>query len=173
MKYGVLLLVAACYSPSAKPGSPCDTGPCPSGLVCSPATLTCELTAEDAILDGPPVDVLEVIPDAPEYPPNDGPDHATDISAGGVFVANLNNAADDAPQNSCGGDGGKDVFYEITLPGAEVVYFDSFGSNFATIIRTVSGKKCVDLAAGNIAMPPCSRDACGGAQSQLALQLPG
>ncbi|HEV7556114.1 MAG TPA: hypothetical protein VGO00_11690, partial [Kofleriaceae bacterium] len=43
----LLVLVAACYAPTAQSGSPCDPGPCPSGLICSPATHTCEVTAVD------------------------------------------------------------------------------------------------------------------------------
>ncbi|MFT3695010.1 MAG: hypothetical protein QM831_17870 [Kofleriaceae bacterium] len=172
MRYGALLLVAACYSaPALKTGSPCDQGPCPAGLVCSPKTLTCELSAEEAnpVEDAAEMVYLDAPPDAPEFPANDLPQNPLDVTAGGTFVANLNNAHDDAPQNSCGGDGGADVFYTVNLPGAEVLYFDTFGSNFATTIRVFPGKQCTDVAQ---AMMPCSHTACGGAQSQLALQLP-
>ncbi|MGE5185992.1 MAG: LamG domain-containing protein [Acidobacteriota bacterium] len=40
-----LATLAACYAPTPPAGSPCDPGACPSGLVCSPATHTCEVTA--------------------------------------------------------------------------------------------------------------------------------
>jgi hypothetical protein len=43
-----LVAVAACYAPSTQPGSPCDPGVCPPGLVCSPATHTCERAVIDA-----------------------------------------------------------------------------------------------------------------------------
>ena len=41
-------LVMGCYTPTPQPGAPCPDGICPSGLVCSPATRTCELSATDA-----------------------------------------------------------------------------------------------------------------------------
>ena len=44
----VLALLAACYAPHLGTGSPCSEGPCPTNLVCSPATQTCELVAVDA-----------------------------------------------------------------------------------------------------------------------------
>ena len=34
--------LAACYSPTVRPGSPCHDSPCPIGLVCSPVDLTCQ-----------------------------------------------------------------------------------------------------------------------------------
>lgn len=57
-----LALVAwlGCYAPSAQPGAACANGQCPEGLVCSPATDTCErmaVTAPDArTIDAPPAD---------------------------------------------------------------------------------------------------------------------
>jgi hypothetical protein len=47
-------LLVGCYSPRPSPGAPCPDGVCPSGLVCSPATRTCELMATDAAVDAPP-----------------------------------------------------------------------------------------------------------------------
>ncbi len=47
------LVAAACYAPHPPAGAPCSaSGACPDGLVCSPATLTCELRA----IDGGPAD---------------------------------------------------------------------------------------------------------------------
>lgn len=43
-------LLVGCYSPKPNAGAPCPDGVCPSGLVCSPATQTCELTAADAAI---------------------------------------------------------------------------------------------------------------------------
>ena len=40
-------LLAGCYSPTLPTGAPCTNGVCPRGLVCSPATTTCELAAVD------------------------------------------------------------------------------------------------------------------------------
>ncbi len=49
------MTLVGCYAPNPQAGSPCqDNGVCASGLVCSPATLTCEETAvevPDAALD--------------------------------------------------------------------------------------------------------------------------
>lgn len=41
-------LLIGCYSPQPNAGAPCPDGVCPTGLVCSPATQTCELTAIDS-----------------------------------------------------------------------------------------------------------------------------
>jgi Domain of unknown function (DUF2341) len=56
-------LLAGCYAPATPAGSPCLDGVCPSGLVCSPATRTCEHTAvdptPDAAVDGPRPDAID------------------------------------------------------------------------------------------------------------------
>lgn len=53
----VVALLAGCYSPHPRTGTPCPTGACPDPLVCSPATRTCERTAIDApAADTPPLD---------------------------------------------------------------------------------------------------------------------
>lgn len=66
--------LAACYSPTPHAGARCADGLCPAGLVCSPATDTCELTAvevdgsmmlADADIDAPDIDAaMTVSPDA-------------------------------------------------------------------------------------------------------------
>lgn len=48
-----LLVVSGCFSPSPPAGTPCPNGVCPTGLVCSPASMTCETTAVDASIDSP------------------------------------------------------------------------------------------------------------------------
>ena len=45
-------VLVGCYSPTPPAGAPCVDGLCPSGLVCSPATYTCEKSAVDP--DAPP-----------------------------------------------------------------------------------------------------------------------
>ncbi len=170
MKSWVLLLaVAACYAPSIKAGSPCDLSPCPAGLVCSPTTLTCERTAVDSVDASTAID-SPVLTDvsSPQLLTNDGPGGAIDVSAGGTFSEDISLATNDAPETGCGGDGGRDVFYTITLPMAEVIYFDTFGSSFGTSVRIYAGKQCGQIN-GN---PNCTHDSCGGAQAQIALQLP-
>jgi hypothetical protein len=46
------VLAVGCYSPSPHPGAPCADGKCPAGLVCAPATQTCETSAIDAASGG-------------------------------------------------------------------------------------------------------------------------
>jgi len=67
----------ACYRPSPQTGSPCaDGAPCPSDLVCSLATLTCELASsdpdapigDDGAIDGAPVDLAQVVDVPPGTP---------------------------------------------------------------------------------------------------------
>jgi len=64
----VLVLVAAgCYAPSPLPGTPCSPSlACPYGLVCSPATLTCEARAIDAgvVGDGAADSSIDALVDA-------------------------------------------------------------------------------------------------------------
>lgn len=45
---GLAVLLVACYTPAPPAGAPCVDGVCPSGLVCSPATMTCEQSAVPA-----------------------------------------------------------------------------------------------------------------------------
>src|SRR5437868_695044 len=110
-------VVAACYSPHAKPGAQCSPmAQCPDGLVCAPATHTCELGTTPPI-DGPvDVSVIDGCSPTPELcgdgidqdcdgidppcPPNDQPNGAIDISNGGDFTADLRYAHDDAASSS-------------------------------------------------------------------------
>lgn len=45
---------AGCFAPHPAPGSPCDPGVCPSGLVCDPVTHTCQEHAGEPPLDASP-----------------------------------------------------------------------------------------------------------------------
>jgi hypothetical protein len=101
-------------------------------------------------------------------PINDRPAGAVDISAGGTFTIDLataNNDQDNAGA-SCGLGGGRDVFYKFTLPAAEVVYFDTFGSSFDSVVRIFPG-----ACTAPPATQTCFDDQCGVFQSQGALQL--
>ena len=105
-------------------------------------------------------------------PANDLPAGAIDISGGGTFTVDLSAAHDDnwAASTStmdCGNQGGRDVFYTFTLPAEEVVYFDSFGSDFDTVIRVFAGA-CTAIGATEA----CSDDACATTRSQGIADLP-
>jgi hypothetical protein len=55
------------------------------------------------------------------------------------------------------------VFYRIQLSQRELVYVDTFGSSFDTLVAVVPWP-CTGT-------PTCQDDACGGSQSQLAVVL--
>lgn len=104
-------------------------------------------------------------------PANDLAAGAVDISAGGTFTVDLAAAHDDNWTAStaaldCGDQGGRDVFYQFTLPAEEVVYLDTFSSNFDSVIRIFPGS-CTALGA----VLACSDDACGQTRSQEAIDL--
>jgi hypothetical protein len=101
-------------------------------------------------------------------PGNDRPTAAVDVSAGGQFTSDVVAAHDDnwTSGTSCGMQGGRDVFYQLTLPAPEVVYFDTFGSTFDSVIRLYAGS-CAALGALQI----CADDACGQQRTQLAREL--
>lgn len=67
MRLVALVLVTACYSPQPSPGAPCPDGVCPTGLVCSPATRTCEQRAIDA---GQLIDVPRILDASVDGPPD-------------------------------------------------------------------------------------------------------
>lgn len=58
------------------------------------------------------------------------------------------------------------MFYQLTLPAAEVVYFDTFGSTFDSVMRLYAGS-CAALGALQV----CADDACGQQRTQLAREL--
>jgi hypothetical protein len=101
-------------------------------------------------------------------PPNDRPSGAIDISAGGTFTVDLSAARDDHTVGTCGNPagGGRDVYYRFSLPAPEVIYADTFGSNFDTVLRLYSGS-CTALAS----QMACVDDRCSSLQSQLTASL--
>ncbi len=104
-------------------------------------------------------------------PVNDLASGAIDISAGGTFAVDLSAAHDDnwatATGQDCGDQGGRDVFYQFTLPATEVVYFDTFGSSFDSVVRIFAGS-CTAIGA----VQRCEDDACTTTRSHGALEVP-
>ncbi len=101
-------------------------------------------------------------------PVNDRPTSPVDISNGGTFTVDLGAANNDQDSGglSCGIAGGRDVYYRFTLPAAEVVYYDTFGSSFDSVVRIYPGACTAPPPA-----PTCADDQCGGRQTQGATAL--
>ncbi len=101
-------------------------------------------------------------------PSNDLPGGAIDISGGGTFTVDLSAAHDDnwTSATDCGNQGGRDVFYQFTLPAAEVIYFDTYASNFDTVVRVFAGS-CTSLGA----LKGCADDACATTRSEAGFDL--
>ena len=123
-------------------GNTCGTGACQrnetcdgSGAsVCTPGSPGFETCADGIDQDCDGADIA--------CPTNDAPGSAIDISAGGTFIGDLSNSQDDQNESglsSCGNTGGRDVFFQFTLPSAEVIYFDTYASNFDTVVRIYNG----------------------------------
>ena len=186
-----ILLLGACYAPNPSPGSPCvDDSQCPSALVCSPLTMTCEHDRQTAAADAPltdsPVILIDGCVPAAEAcgdgvdqdcdggdlacAANDVPGGAIDVTAGGSFTGDALLARDDVDANGCGSAGGRDLFFRVNLTAPQVYYFDTLGSSFNTVVRVYT-KPCAQVGTGAGAAA-CGNDACGGSQSQLAARLP-
>ena len=101
----------------------------------------------------------------PVCPTNDLRSGATVLTGTGTSMADLTFAHDNTV-GSCGAAGGRDVFYQFTLAAAEVVYVDTFGSNFDTIIKIENGT-CAAAGAQNA----CVNNSCAVSQTQYAAQL--
>jgi hypothetical protein len=164
-------IATGCFAPTPQPGAPCvDDSSCPAPLVCSVSN-TCQ-TERGVDPPDAPVDTPVSPPDGGCSPcePNDTAIGAVDVTDGGMFSADALAANDDVGPDGCGGNGGRDLFYSVTLAAPRVFYFDTFGSSYDTVIR-VFAKPCAQVGAGAGAMS-CTDDTCGGTQSQVALSLP-
>lgn len=170
--------LAACYSPSPQPGSPCvDDSNCPSPLVCS--NERCSASDDPGPRPDSCVPMAEICDNGIDDDcsggdqscgANDKPAGAVDVTNGGVFSGDAAAATDDVSASGCGLTGGRDLFYSVDLLAPRVYYFDTFGSAYDTVIR-VYAKACDQVGAGAGAVA-CIDDACGGSQSQVAVSLP-
>jgi hypothetical protein len=156
--------------------------------MCAP-TGTCEVPGTvipDAPIDTPInpdacVPALELCGDAidqdcdgvdPTCPDNDRPGGAIDVSAGGDFTVDLTFAHDDASPSGpafCGATGGRDVFYKVSVASDTIYYFDTFGSDFDTVIRVYPGA----CQSGAVAANVCHNDQCSTLQTQWVGRLSG
>jgi hypothetical protein len=104
-------------------------------------------------------------------PGNDMPAGAINISAGGTWNVDVSTSHDDnyAPSTAtmpCGNMGGRDAFFQFSLPSEEVVYYDTYGSNYDTVVRIFAGS-CTSLGPTLV----CSDDSCNGTRSIGAVDL--
>ncbi len=149
--------VGACQSPGTLVCNGAGTG-----VVCNATagTPTAETCGDGIDQDCSGADVT--------CPVNDRPTGALNISGGGTFTVDLATANNDQDFSgtSCGLTGGRDVYYSFSLPAAETVYLDTFGSSFDTTLRLFAGS-CTALGA----LQSCFDDSCSILQTQGAIQL--
>jgi hypothetical protein len=82
----VTLALGACFSPTPRPGLPCDDGRCPSPLVCRESTQTCEVASDD-------VDADPAAPDAPVDDARVDGNPLIDSDGDGIFDGDDNSPA--------------------------------------------------------------------------------
>ena len=102
-------------------------------------------------------------------PAADGDDCATaiDISQGGTFPGTLVGLADDHVSCRGGINNGADAVYTFTLSVPSLVYLDTLGAAFDTVLTVESG------ACNGGAQVVCADDACTSLQSQVVTQVLG
>jgi hypothetical protein len=99
-------------------------------------------------------------------PVNDVPGGATPITGTVVLTGDLTNAHDDIA-SSCGVAGGRDLFYELHVATAQVIYVDTIASSFDATLSLFAGP-CTTSSA-ELA---CVNDPCAGSKhAQLARSL--
>lgn len=186
-----IAVVAGCYAPKVEQGSPCDeASPCPTSLACIGGH--CLAAGTEILADAADGDASSTacVPSGPEIcgdgidqdcaggdavcPDNDQPAGAIDVTAGGTWMTDLELATDDLASLAapgCNADGGRDVFYQVTLTAPEVYAFDTFGAGFDTSLRVFPGLACTALT-DRVAPGACSDDVCGTGASQVGAALP-
>ena len=180
--------VAACFSPAPATGLPCTAElECPAGQRCdltAPAGPTCLpfgglVPDAPAAADGPPVIDAPGAPDAPRVPDappgtpdafipvvaNDVPAGAVDVSGGGTFMWDVGLLANDFPA-TCTGGGGSDLFFRISINQPEVIYLDTLGSAYDSVIIIKPGE-CTETSTPTA----CVDDSCNGPNAQGAWNL--
>jgi len=132
VRIALVVLAASCYGPSPPGGAPCAAnGQCPTPLVCSPATHTCERTAIDAAVAANDVVVdFQVLPDAPL----DAAICGTHDEDGDGIPDGCDNCPVDrnALQKDSDGDGVGDACDPHPGMKDRIAYFNSFESNDLT-----------------------------------------
>ena len=136
-----IAVLAGCYQPSAPTGAACGSGgACPSSLVCSPATQTCERAA---IVADAAVDDAIATGDASDAPPGDrdgdgvidAADNCPDVANAGQEDEDgdaVGNACDNCPatanatQANGDGDGVGDACDPEAGPADHVALFEGF-----------------------------------------------
>ena len=102
-------------------------------------------------------------------PGNDFKTTPQDITGGGTFTESMANAKDDF-HSDCSDMGGKDVFFTFTITKTEIVYFDTFNSDFDSSIAVYSGG-CTTISNTNNEVDCNDDTACGDVWSQDAMEL--
>lgn len=108
----------------------------------------------------PPIDACETCP------PNDLPAGAITISGTMQVSATFANAHDELA-SGCGPTGARDLFYELDVPTAQVVYVDTVASTFDGVLSIYPGA-CAAMGS----QMSCADNPCAGSQhAQLARSL--
>src|SRR5262245_10770954 len=92
---------------------------------------------DEAVVVDAPIDVA-LVDACSNCPANDVPGGATPITGTVTLSPVLTNAHDDAAA-SCGGAGGRDLFYELVIPAQQVVYVDTETSTADALVAIYAG----------------------------------